>query len=195
MILHRWQVIEYRKARKRMQEIHTIACRDGQNHLILCSHPTVFTIGSDTKEFFDVPTVLTDRGGSISCHSFGQNIYYFCFHVKQPARFYKKVLQAFESFFMTYLCDVHYDKKKPGFYRENRKIASLGFRYAHGVSLHGVSLNIDVDLAIHSKVPPCNLEGIVPTSLHNEGVYLSHEEVDSAVLKVIMEHFNESLQA
>jgi len=193
MIVHNWEVIEYKQARERMQEVHTMACRDGENHLILCSHPTLFTIGSDTKESFDVPTHQTDRGGSITCHSAGQNIFYFCFDAKQPALFYKKVLESFESFFLKYLADVHYKKAQPGFYIQNRKIASLGFRYEQGVSLHGVALNVDVDLALHSKVPPCNLEGIIPTSLHNEGLHISQKSVNEAMVEAIRESFNESL--
>jgi len=193
MILHHWGDIEYTKARKRMQEVHTAACNDGENHLILCSHPTVFTIGSGTKESFEVPTIRTDRGGSITCHSAGQQLFYFCFDAIEPARFYQKVLRAFEHFFLQYLEGVYYDKEHPGFYIQNRKIASLGFRYVNGVSLHGVALNVDVDLALHSKVPPCNLEGIVPTSLHHEGVYLHHNRVNKAVIEAIKEHFNESV--
>lgn len=193
MILHNWGEIEYTKAREQMDALHVKAQQDGQNHLILCWHPAVFTLGSDEKKEFNVPTLQSDRGGSITCHSKGQNIYYFCFQVQQPARFYKKVLDAFESFFMKNLPQVKYDKNKPGFYIQNRKIASLGFRYSRGVSLHGVALNVNVNLDFHSQVSPCNLENIVPTSLKNEGLRLTPEEVNAQMIHLIGKHFEDAV--
>ena len=192
MIVHEWGEISYIEAREKMQEVHTLACKDGKNHLILCSHPNVFTIGTAEKKSFDVEVIQSDRGGSITCHSPGQNIYYFCFIMKNPAKFYKKVLTAFEAFFMKYLPEVTYNKEQAGFYIQNRKIASLGFRYSQGVSLHGVALNVDVDLDFHSQVNPCNLEGIVPTSLANEGVYLTQVAVNTAVVHFLEESFDDA---
>lgn len=193
MILHKWGELTYTQAREQMQSVHAKAQQDAQNHLIVCSHPAVFTVGSDEKKQFDVATVQSDRGGSITCHSSGQNIYYFCFPVLQPAQFYRKVLNAFEEFFMTNLPEVKYDKKNPGFYSENRKIASLGFRYSQGVSLHGVALNVDVDLALHSQVPPCNLTNILPTSLKNEGLLLTQKAVDEQIVQLLENHFEDAV--
>ena len=192
MIVHQWGELGYTEAREKMQELHQLAREDGKNHLILCSHPNVFTIGMAEKESFDVDVIQSDRGGSITCHSPGQNIYYFCFGVKNPAKFYKKVLTAFETFFMKYLPEVTYKKEQAGFYIQNRKIASLGFRYSQGVSLHGVALNVDVDLDFHSQVSPCNLEGIVPTSLANEGVHLMQEAVNKEIVHFLEESFDDA---
>ena len=193
MIVHDWGEIEYLVARKKMQDIHTLALRDKQNHLILCSHPNIFTVGSSEKKAFSVNTIKSDRGGSITCHSPGQNIYYFCFEAVNPALFYRKVLRAFEHFFIHYLPEVYYNKEQAGFYIQNRKIASLGFRYAQGVSLHGVALNVDVDLDFHSLVPPCDLEGIMPTSLHHEGVNPRQKSVNSKMIKLIAESFQDAV--
>ena len=195
MRVHELGLLEYEKAREIMQNIHTKAMKDGKNHLILCSHPNVFTLGSDKTTAFNVPTIASDRGGSITCHTPEQSIFYFCFQVHQPARFYKKVLTAFESFFVEFLPAVKYDKQNPGFYIQNRKIASLGFRYSKGVSLHGVALNVAVDLDFHSQVAPCNLEGITPTSLLHEGVIMSEAEVNAAMLKKIEKSFDDYVQA
>ena len=193
MIVHTWGEVAYEQAREMMQDIHSLALEDKKNHLICCSHPNVFTVGSDEKEQFCVDVVSSDRGGSITCHSPGQSIFYFCFQVANPVKFYKKVLSAFEDFFIENLADVFYDKKQAGFYIQNRKIASLGFRYSKGVSLHGVALNVDVDLDFHAKIPPCNLENIVPTSLHNEGVMLTQQEVNRQIVALLVKSFNDAL--
>ncbi len=189
MKIHKLGLIPYDEGMKSMRSIHTCAVEDGHNHLILCSHPNVFTVGQDEKERFTVPTVKADRGGSITCHTPGQNIYYFCFQAKNPAHFYVNVIKSFEEFFADILPQVQYDRKNPGFYMQNRKIASLGFRYSKGVSLHGVALNVNVDLNFHSQVAPCGLAGIIPTSLHNERVYISCEAVDASILKILEKRF------
>jgi lipoyl(octanoyl) transferase len=190
MIIHNLGEMGYVQAREIMQDIHSTAVEDEKNHLILCSHPNIFTVGKDEKRVFGVKTIQCDRGGSITAHTPGQNIFYFCFQAKNPAHFYKKVLLSFEDFFMQYLPEVKYDKINPGFYIQKRKIASLGFRYSQGVSLHGVALNVDVDLAFHSRVNPCALEGIVPTSLSAEGVLLMQDEVNRHLCLAIGNHFD-----
>jgi len=194
MKLHRWQEVPYTEAMDRMRQVHAEACRDGENHLIFCSHPPVFTVGTDTKRSWGVKAVPSDRGGSITCHSPGQAVSYFCFQVPQPARFYRNVLTAYEAFFTEVLPTVTYRKEAPGFYIENRKIASLGFRYARGVSLHGVALNVSVDLALHRQISPCGLEGIVATSLEAEGVAISVAEAENRLLACIAEAFDEDVE-
>jgi lipoyl(octanoyl) transferase len=192
MIVHSWGEVEYLQAREKMQQIHDRAVADGQNHLILCSHPKLFTVGRDENGTFGMATVQSDRGGSITCHSPGQNIFYFCFDAKNPVKFYKKVLLSFEDFFIKYLPEVFYDKQRAGFYIQNRKIVSLGFRYSKGVSLHGVALNVAVDLDFHAQINPCNLKGVVPTSLHAEGLVLSEEEVNSAIVHCLEKRFDDA---
>lgn len=196
MKVHKLGLISYERAVQKMEEIHLCAVKERKNHLILCQHPDVFTVGMDAWETsFKVKVVKTDRGGSISCHSPGQNIYYFCFHSPYPARFFSKVTSVFESFFKSYLPRVEYDRDKPGFYIQSRKLSSLGFRYRQGVSLHGVALNVDVDLCLHNIINPCNLDGIRSSSLKAEGLTLTCQEVDEAILKSVLREFDESIQA
>lgn len=194
MILHRWGVLPYEEAREKMAQLHRQAQHDGQNHLILTQHTPCFTVGRDAWERewgFDV--IKSDRGGSITCHAPGQNIYYFLFQAPSPPRFFKRVVTAFSRFFDTTRKAIHYEKQNPGFYIQNRKICSLGFRYQGGISLHGVALNVNPDLNFCSRVNPCDLQGIVPTSLHAESIPLSCEAVDAMVIEAIRESFDEPL--
>ncbi len=193
MIVHHWGLIEYLQASTKMIEIHSTALKDGQDHLILCSHPKVFTVGSDNKMDWEVPTIQSDRGGSITCHSEGQAVFYFCFQVPQPVKFYRTILAAFDHFFQETLPTARYDKAYPGYYINNQKIASLGFRYRQGVSLHGMALNVAVDLDFHSLVNPCGLTGITPTSLRNEGVDMNLKQVNHIIVQNIAEAFDEKI--
>ncbi len=193
MILHHWGHMEYIQAREKMNAIHARACKDAQNHLIFCEHAPVFTIGENDDNVWPVPVLWTDRGGSITCHSPGQLVCYFCFQVPEPMAFYRRIRRSFEALFSELLPEVFYDPKQSGFYIENRKIASLGFRYSQGVSLHGVSINIDVDLDLHNRVNPCGIEGVTATSLKEEGAQMAIKKVENMVVKHVCESFNESL--
>ncbi len=193
MIVHKWGVIEYEKARQKMETVHLLAQSDGQNHLILTQHPRCFTIGRDAwQKQWSVPTIRSDRGGSITCHSEGQNIFYFCFQTPSPVRFFRQIRIVFQNFFNTFDKEIIYLKKNPGFYIKNKKLCSLGFRYKNGVSLHGIALNVNVNLAYHSQINPCNIEGIIPTSLVAEGIFMECVEVNNHILLHIAKVFDES---
>ena len=194
MIVHDWGILEYEEGRKEMESIHKKAVEDNQNHLILTQHPNCFTVGRDAwNKRWSIPVIKTDRGGSITSHTKGQNIYYFCFQAPSPARFFSKIITVFEEFFSSFEKEIYYQKENPGFYIENRKICSLGFRYKNGVSLHGVALNVDVDLSFCSQVDPCDLKGVAPTSMAYEKIYLSADDVNDRIVNKVAEVFDESL--
>ena len=115
------------------------------------------------------------------------------FQVTSPPLFFKKVKTVFGDFFGQFDRPFYYDKTNPGFYIENRKLCSLGFRYKNGVSLHGVSLNVDVDLEFHNRINPCGLQNIVATSLKHEGIDIDCNEVDKWIVGKIEKVFDESL--
>ncbi len=193
MILHRWGLIPYEEAREKMDEVHAAACRFGDNDRTSSSHPLCYTVGSDDPGNWPVETIPTDRGGSITCHSPGQLVAYFCFQAPEPAVFYRRVRRAYDALFADLLPRARYDTHRPGWYVENRKIASLGFRYRNGVSLHGVALNVDVDLAAHNRVAPCNLAGVRATSLTNEGVKTESVVVGKNLLDIFQRIWNDPL--
>jgi lipoyl(octanoyl) transferase len=55
----------------------------------------------------------------------------------------------------------------PGVYVGKAKIAALGLRIKHGCSYHGVSLNVDMDLAPYAAINPCGYEGMAVTQLRD----------------------------
>ena len=60
------------------------------------------------------------------------------------------------------------------------KIASIGIRVRHWVSFHGVSLNVDPDLAHFAGIVPCGLTSPV-TSLAALGIDADMQRVDAAL--------------
>jgi lipoate-protein ligase B len=57
---------------------------------------------------------------------------------------------------------------KPGVWvmmPEPQKIASLGIRIEHGVTLHGFALNVDLDLTPFRRIHPCGFPDCCVTSM------------------------------
>jgi lipoyl(octanoyl) transferase len=52
--------------------------------------------------------------------------------------------------------------------RQERKIGAIGLRVAQGVSMHGIALNCDVDLAWYDRFVPCGIADAGVTSLSVE---------------------------
>jgi lipoyl(octanoyl) transferase len=52
--------------------------------------------------------------------------------------------------------------------RPDRKIAAIGIRVAHGVTLHGFALNCDCDLSAYDRFVPCGIRDAGVTSLSAE---------------------------
>jgi lipoyl(octanoyl) transferase len=162
-----------------------------QNFLLFATHYPIYTVGiNEAKNFpFAIPV---KRGGSITYFDEGTLMVYFIFNVKSPPLFFKKVRITMERFFKEFNKEIFYDKTKPGYYIQNRKIASLGFHYEKGRSNHGISIHISPNLENFNKIRPCNLEGITATSFENEGINISIEEAKKELKKLIKEVFNET---
>ncbi len=159
-----------------------------EDHLLLCTHLPVYTIGSQPYAC-DLPLVPTDRGGSVTYFDEGCLMLYFAFKVPSPARFYAKVIQAVQNFFNTFDPAIAYDRKRPGFYIDGQKIASLGFRYKNGASKHGVSLHIAPDLGAFNRIEPCGLKGVRATSLQELGFTLDIPRAKELAIKVVKDVF------
>ncbi|HEV09474.1 MAG: lipoyl(octanoyl) transferase LipB [Sulfurihydrogenibium sp.] len=184
-------IVEYEYGYQEMKKIHSTAVQSEENYLILCEHYDVYTVGQNEKEEnFPVPVIKTDRGGSITFHGLGQPIFYFVFKVESPKVFYKKVIKSFSEVFNLLSDKIYHDFKNPGFYVENRKIASLGFRYSKNYSLHGVAVNHSVDLDKFNLIKPCNLDGYSATSLIKEGINVDKEKFKSMVVESILKNFS-----
>jgi len=74
----------------------------------------------------------------------------------------------------------------PGVYVGGAKIAALGLRVKHGCSYHGLSLNVDMDLAPFGAINPCGYPGMAVTQLHDLGVAVAPEQVGERLLACLL---------
>jgi lipoyl(octanoyl) transferase len=77
-----------------------------------------------------------------------------------------------------------------GVWVEDRKIASIGVRCARWVTTHGLSLNVDLDLAAYDLFDACGLGGADFTSLAAEtGRAVTVDEVRPVLREAFQEQF------
>ena len=146
------------------------------DELWVLQHHPVFTQGQAGKsehilDPHNIPVVKTDRGGQVTYHGPGQLIVYFLLNVRRREFGVRTLVDIIEtsiiSVLNTYEIDAHVRKGAPGVYVEDKKIAALGLRIRGGCSLHGLSLNIDMDLTPFTYINPCGYAGLQAAQLRD----------------------------
>ena len=149
--------------------------KGGQHAELWCvQHPSVFTQGqAGNAEHVlkpgDIPIIQSDRGGQVTYHGPGQVILYTLIPMKHFSLNIRELVSLLENTVIALLESYGVSSQArsdaPGVYVEGRKIASLGLRIRHGVSYHGVALNVSMDLEPFSRINPCGYEGLLVTQL------------------------------
>ena len=160
-------------------EMHAFSAQrtaDTVDELWLLQHERVFTQGQAGKPEHilargDIPVVQSDRGGQVTYHGPGQLIVYFLLDVKRREAGVRTLVDLIEQSVLRVLASYGIEgelmRSAPGVYVGGQKIAALGLRIRRGCSLHGLSFNIDMDLAPFSRINPCGYAGLESTQLRN----------------------------
>ena len=119
----------------------------------------------------DIPVIKTDRGGQITYHGPGQWVMYPLLHLKRHSIGVRSLVGCLEQCIIDLLASEGVTalrrENAPGVYVNDEKIAALGLRIRRGNSYHGLSLNVDMDLAPFSNIDPCGYQGLKVTQLAN----------------------------
>jgi lipoyl(octanoyl) transferase len=142
-------------------------------------HPEVFTQGQAGKAEHvlaagDIPVVRTDRGGQVTYHGPGQLVGYLLFDLRRLDIGVRAMVMAIEGAIIDLLQDhgvaAIARRDAPGVYVDGRKVAALGLRVRRGCTYHGLSLNVDNDLAPFARINPCGYEGMEITRCKDLGI-------------------------
>jgi len=153
-------------------------------------HPPVFTLGLAGKREhllhdIGVPVVESDRGGQVTYHGPGQVVVYTLLDLRRAGLGVRETVNRIEQAVIDLLGEHGVAARRragaPGVYvgpaGDEAKIAALGLRVKNHCCYHGVSLNVDMDLAPFAAINPCGYSGLRVTQTRDLGIALPPEAI------------------
>ena len=179
-------------------------------HLLLLEHPHVFTYGPraelDKNLKCDPAEVGADfvavkRGGDITYHGPGQLVGYPILNIENAIGATAHVCSV-EQLVIDALAELGVKNagRLTGFAGvwldadndRRRKISAIGVRLAHGRTMHGFALNVDPDMTyMRQHIVPCGVAEYPVTSLKEEGIDVSMQEVVKIVSRLAIERWGD----
>ena len=142
--------------------------------LWLVQHDPVFTQGQAGRAEHvlrpgSIEVIQSDRGGQVTYHGPGQVVLYTLIPLKAFGLNVRQLVTLLEQSVIACLAPLGITGEPrsdaPGVYVNGAKIASLGLRIRHGVSYHGVALNVAMDLEPFSRINPCGYSDLLVTQV------------------------------
>jgi lipoyl(octanoyl) transferase len=151
--------------------------------VLLLEHPPVYTrgrrsvpgelpFGADWYAARGIEIVDVDRGGKVTYHGPGQLVAYPIVGVTEVMAFVSQLEQVMVDALREEGVEARgraaEGRDLTGVWVGERKIGSIGLHISHGVTMHGLSLNVDGDLTPFEWVVACGLGDVAMTSVHQQ---------------------------
>jgi lipoyl(octanoyl) transferase len=181
--------IEYREAHALQRRLAAERADDRiRDQLLLLEHPAVLTLGRnadpahvlaspDQLRARGIEVVRVERGGEVTYHGPGQLVAYPILGLSRRGLLIRPLVRALEAALVTTCAAFGVAAARrdghPGCWcdlgvGDPRKIGALGLRVERGVTYHGISLNVTVDLADFALIDACGMPGVTSTSIAAE---------------------------
>lgn len=198
--------VDYLQGWDVQRELHTAVLEGSRpSTVLLLEHAAVYTAGKRTEDherpFDGTPVVPVDRGGKLTWHGPGQLVAYPIIKLKNPAGI-RDYVHRLEDVIIDVLADygivatrvdgragvwITADEKGP-----DRKIAAIGIRVHEGVTMHGIAINCNNDLAPYAQIVACGISDAGVTTIALEtGRNISPADLVERVTEEFRKHENE----
>jgi lipoyl(octanoyl) transferase len=160
---------DYGAVLPRMRDLHARVCSGGSpGQILFVEHEPVYTAGRATPTGELGPGIVAvERGGRVTYHGPGQLVVYPI--VPLPHRDLRDWLRRLEAFGIAVCADFGLRATASvdgtGVFVGRRKIASIGVAVRRWINLHGIAINVAMDLAAWHRVRPCGLAPETMTDL------------------------------
>lgn len=181
-------MVEYEPTWHAMQRYTAERTADTADEIWLVQHPPTYTQGQAGKPEHllnptSIPVVKIDRGGQITYHGPGQIVAYLLLDLRRWKVNVRELVRLMEQAVIDLLaeCGMKAQGREdaPGVYVGNAKIAALGLKIRNGCCYHGLSFNVDMDLAPFSNINPCGYQGLHVTQCVELGITVPLEELQA----------------
>lgn len=178
----------------------------GEETVLLVEHPPVLTLGAafhaenllfpeDAYRERGIDVVRTDRGGDVTYHGPGQLVAYPLLDLARRDRDLHRYLRNLEEAVIgaaeSLGLQAGRNPVNTGVWIGNRKVCAIGIKVRRWVTMHGLALNCDLDLAPYATIVPCGIRGDYGvTSISQElGRRVTVEEAKPLLVKRLREAF------
>ncbi len=186
---------EYIKTWQAMQDFTQARDLETRDEIWIVEHSPVFTLGRNGKPEHiltdtDIPIIKVDRGGQVTYHGPGQLVVYLLIDLHRRNLGVRQLVSLIEDSIVQLLktnhIDAYSDKKAPGVYVDNKKVAALGLRVSKGRTTHGLSLNIDMDLSPFQLINPCGYAGLEVTQCQDLGIKRGMKALADELIEMLL---------
>jgi lipoyl(octanoyl) transferase len=157
-------------------EIAKQAVLNGERESIfIIEHECMYSVGKSSKieDFTKIPNIplyYTNRGGRITVHSPGQIVIYPIINLKKRELSINNYVRILEDWMICVLekFGLHAKKSTKGvgvWMNDVEKIGFVGIQIEHGITSHGLCLNVSNDLSLFDAIVPCGIKRIHVTSM------------------------------
>jgi lipoyl(octanoyl) transferase len=166
------------------------------DQLLLLEHEPVLTLGrrSDPAHILaslaelaarGIELIETERGGEVTYHGPGQLTAYPIIRLADRGLLVRPLVRALEAALSQTCAALGVEAGPrdgyPGCWcgGGSRKIGAIGVRIEHGVSYHGIALNVSVRLTDFELIDACGLPGVESTSIGRESGWEPGPSIES----------------
>ncbi len=224
-IVERYGLFPYADALAYQRHVRNELIQGGAERLIFLEHPPTVTWGRRTHDDevlngeinlqnLDCPSVRkvrlqsgemevtfvpVERGGQATYHAPGQLVVYPIVHLPRRGWSVRDYLQRLQKIVIEVLSHLGLNSRcgddEAGIWIEDRKIASFGIHLRRGVTMHGLAINLDVDMDGFGLIRPCGHDPSSMTSASAElGRTIARDEVETRLLRLLVGAFTLSLK-
>src|SRR3954453_2898958 len=176
--------MDYLAAWELQRRVHAeVVAGERPDTVLLLEHPPTYTAGKRTEpherplDAGGAPVIDVDRGGKITFHGPGQLVAYPIVRLPEHVLvvdFVRRLEEAMIAACADFGVATARVPGRSGVWlradelRPERKVGAIGLRVAQGVTMHGIALNCDVDLAWYDRFVPCGIADAGGTTLSLE---------------------------
>ena len=184
--------IDYRKAYAIQEKIHQDCYENRmQDTIIFQENDPIFTLGRNSSQDhllrskeelkeLGIDLEYVDRGGDITYHGPGQLVISPILHIKNYSLSVHQYLRNLEETVIRLLRKYAIDGQRipgmSGVWVGSEKIAAVGIAVQHGITRHGIAINVSLDLTHFNYIIPCGIQDKGVTSLEKLGVTITDQK-------------------
>ena len=169
--LHNYKLIKYSQAWAYQRSLVTerISNPSLNDVLILLEHPPVYTLGTgSTLDFLkfdpqvsDFEIYRTERGGEVTYHCPNQLVGYPILNLRYYQQDLHWYLRQLEEVIINTVAKYNLEAYRvpglTGVWLEGKKIAAIGIKVRHWITMHGLALNVCPDMNGFKQIVPCGI--------------------------------------